>query len=103
MVTNALLVNAPVQQHGAQEVVQRVHARPYQPRARRALTTRDFTPRQLDVLVLLCEGLPNKLIGSRLGISAGTVKIHVSHILVKLGASSRLQAVIAARASGLIG
>jgi DNA-binding NarL/FixJ family response regulator len=64
-------------------------------------TPRDFTQRQLDVLVLLCEGLPNKRIGSRLDISPGTVKVHVGQILRKLGVSSRLQAVLAARRSGL--
>jgi DNA-binding NarL/FixJ family response regulator len=69
--------------------------------AARAATPRDFTPRQLDVLRLLCEGLPNKLIGRRLDISPGTVKIHISHILRRLGVASRLQAVIAARRNGL--
>ena len=64
-------------------------------------TPRDFTQRELDVLSLLCEGLPNKRIGSRLDIAAGTVKVHVSQILRKLGVSSRLQAVVAARRGGL--
>ena len=64
-------------------------------------TPRDFTQRQLDVLYLLCEGLPNKRIGSRLDISPGTVKVHVGEILRKLGVSSRLQAVLAARRGGL--
>ena len=65
-------------------------------------TPRDFTQRQLDVLSLLCEGLPNKRIGSRLDISQGTVKVHVGQILRKLGVSSRLQAVLAARRGGLV-
>ena len=64
-------------------------------------TPHDFTQRQLDVLFLLCEGLPNKRIGSRLDISPGTVKVHVGQILRKLGVSSRLQAVLAARRGGL--
>jgi len=64
-------------------------------------TPRDFTQRQLDVLYLLCEGLPNKRIGSRLDISPGTVKVHVGEILRKLGVTSRLQAVVAARRNGL--
>ena len=64
-------------------------------------TPRDFTQRQLDVLFLLCEGLPNKRIGSRLDISPGTVKVHVGQILRKLGVTSRLQAVLAARRDGL--
>lgn len=64
-------------------------------------TPRDFTQRQLDVLSLLCEGLPNKGIGSRLDISPGTVKVHVGQILRKLGVSNRLQAVLAAHRGGL--
>ena len=61
-----------------------------------------FTARELDVLRLLCDGLPNKVIAARLEISPGTVKIHVSHILRKLGVTSRLQAVIAARNGGIV-
>ena len=61
-----------------------------------------LTPRQLDVLSLLCEGLPNKLISERLNISGGTVKIHISSILRALNVSSRLQAVVAARRAALV-
>ena len=62
-----------------------------------------LTPRQLEVLALLCEGLANKQIGRRLNIASATVKIHVARILRALGVSSRLQAVIAARRSGIYG
>jgi DNA-binding NarL/FixJ family response regulator len=61
-----------------------------------------LTPRELEVLSLLCEGLPNKLISRRLEISAATVKCHISRILTELGVSSRLQAVVAASRSGLL-
>ena len=61
-----------------------------------------LTPREREVLSLLCEGLPNKSIGRRLNISAGTVKIHVGKILSGLGAASRLQAVVIAHRQGLI-
>jgi DNA-binding CsgD family transcriptional regulator len=61
-----------------------------------------LTPRELDVLALLCEGLPNKLISRRLNISAATVKCHISRILDELGVSSRLQAVVVAARFGLI-
>jgi DNA-binding NarL/FixJ family response regulator len=61
-----------------------------------------LTPRQRDVLALLCEGLPNKLICRRLNISAGTVKAHISSILRELGVASRLQAVVRARESGVL-
>lgn len=62
-----------------------------------------LTPRQLDVLAMLCEGLPNKLIARRLNISAGTVKVHIVHIHRALGVTSRLQAVLAARKLGFDG
>jgi DNA-binding NarL/FixJ family response regulator len=55
-----------------------------------------LTQRQLDVLALLCEGLPNKRICRRLNIATGTVKVHISCILRELGVTSRLQAVVAA-------
>jgi DNA-binding CsgD family transcriptional regulator len=56
-----------------------------------------LTPRQREVLSLLCEGLPNKLICRRLNISTGTVKVHIGSILKYLGVSSRLQAVVSAQ------
>jgi DNA-binding NarL/FixJ family response regulator len=62
-----------------------------------------LTPRQLEVLALLCVGLSNKLIGRRLNIAGTTVKIHISSILRALNVSSRLQAVVAARPLGLSG
>ncbi len=62
-----------------------------------------LTPRQLEVLALLCEGLPNKLIARRLNISGATVKVHIGNILRELGVASRLQAVVAARRLGLAG
>ena len=59
-----------------------------------------LTPRQSEVLKLLCEGLSNKMIGRRLNISAATVKLHVASILRALQVSSRLQAVVVARRRG---
>jgi DNA-binding CsgD family transcriptional regulator len=61
-----------------------------------------LTPRQLEVLALLCEGLPNKLIARRLDMAGGTVKVHIVRILRALNVSSRLQAAIAARSLGLV-
>jgi DNA-binding CsgD family transcriptional regulator len=69
----------------------------------RATRPLHLTPRELEVLALLCEGLPNKLISRRLNISAATVKCHISRILDELGVSSRLQAVVVAARFGLIG
>jgi DNA-binding NarL/FixJ family response regulator len=54
-----------------------------------------LTPQQLRVLMMLAEGLPNKLIAFKLGVSEATIKAHVSQILTKLGVDSRTQAVIA--------
>jgi len=58
--------------------------------------TLPLTPRQKDVLRLLTQGLPNKLIARELGVSVETVKDHVAAILKAMGVSSRTQAVVAA-------
>lgn len=62
-----------------------------------------LTPRQAEVLDLLCQGLPNKLIGRRLGLSENTVRGHVQAVLAFLQVSSRSEAVFAARRRGLVG
>lgn len=56
-----------------------------------------LTERQMNVLALLSEGKPNKLISRSLGISEGTVKIHLAAIFRALGVRNRTEAVIAAR------
>jgi ATP/maltotriose-dependent transcriptional regulator MalT len=61
-----------------------------------------LTTREIQVLELLAEGLPNKAIAERLGISDQTVKFHVSSISGKLGASNRTDAVRRAVRRGLI-
>jgi DNA-binding NarL/FixJ family response regulator len=61
-----------------------------------------LTPREIDVLRLLAEGLPNKAIARGLGISEHTVKFHVNAILGKLGVESRTEAVVRATRLGLI-
>lgn len=61
-----------------------------------------LTPRELEVLELLAEGLPNKAIADRLGISDQTVKFHVASLMGKLGASNRVETVRAAVRRGLI-
>ena len=53
----------------------------------------ELTERESEVLGLLAQGLANKQIAARLGISEHTVKFHVSAIYSKLGASSRTEAV----------
>ena len=61
-----------------------------------------LTPRQFEVLDLLCQGLPNKIIGRRLGLSENTVRGHVQAVLAALQVSSRSEAGFAARRRGLV-
>lgn len=61
-----------------------------------------LTSRELDVLQLLAQGLPNKTIAARLHISEHTAKFHVSAIMTKLGAASRTEAVTLAARRGLL-
>jgi DNA-binding NarL/FixJ family response regulator len=60
-----------------------------------------LTPRQLDVLRSLMRGQPNKLIARELGLTEGTVKIHIAAILRALQARNRTEAVVMARKLGL--
>lgn len=61
-----------------------------------------LTPRQLDVLRLMGQGKPNKIIARELDLSEGTVKLHVTAILKALNVINRTGAVIAGRNLGLI-
>ena len=61
-----------------------------------------LTARELVVLELIAEGLPNKAIAARLGISDQTVKFHASQIQGKLGAANRTDAVRRAVRRGLV-
>jgi len=60
-----------------------------------ALEGLSLTPRQTDVLALLLQGKPNKVIARELGVSVETVKDHVAAVLKALGVNSRTQAVLA--------
>ena len=61
-----------------------------------------ITPRELEVLNLIAEGLSNKEMAERLFVSENTVKTHASRVFDKLGASRRTQAVQFAKSQGLI-
>ena len=61
-----------------------------------------LTPREMDVLRLLAQGLPNRKIGERLFINERTVKYHVASILAKLEAANRTEAVMVAIERGLV-
>lgn len=61
-----------------------------------------LTPRQCEVLDLLCQGLSNKMIGRRLNLSENTVRGHVQAMLATLQVSSRSEAAFIARRMGLV-
>lgn len=71
-------------------------APPVEPRV--AAEASGLTDRQREILALLREGLPNRDIASRLGISEGTVKLHVSAIMRRLGARNRTEAAMGQQA-----
>jgi DNA-binding NarL/FixJ family response regulator len=70
---------------------------------RRDEQVESLTPREVDVLKLLSQGQTNPQIAQNLMVSRGTVKIHVQHIISKLGVSDRTQAAVRAIESGLLG
>ena len=61
-----------------------------------------LTNREIDVLRLIAAGKPNERIARELVVTLDTVKKHVSHLLGKLGATNRTEAVARARQLGLI-
>jgi DNA-binding CsgD family transcriptional regulator len=69
----------------------------------RARLLRDgLTGRQLEILGLIADGIPAKVISVRLGLSETTVRNHIRGILVRLGCHSQLEAVATARRAGLL-
>jgi DNA-binding NarL/FixJ family response regulator len=89
-------------------VIRQVHAGkkriPSEVAARLAehLGEEDLTPRELDVLRYAAQGNRNRDIGEKLFITEETVKVHIKHIMEKLGASDRTQAVAVALRRGVI-
>ncbi|PYT53053.1 MAG: DNA-binding response regulator [Acidobacteria bacterium] len=82
----------------AQQMVERVGSPPTQiPES-----YENLTPREIEVLASLAEGLANREIADRLGVSDHTIKFHISSILDKLGASTRTEAVTLGLRMGLI-
>jgi DNA-binding NarL/FixJ family response regulator len=90
-----------------EELIRAVHAAvtgdaPFSPRAARALLTfggahpphGDLTPRELDVLACVAEGLSNKEIATRLGIAHKTVKAHLMRVFQRIGVRDRTQAAL---------
>jgi len=70
--------------------------------SRRVSERTGLTPRELEILEMLAEGMSNRRIAVRLGISGYTVKFHVASILGKLGAATRTEAVTLGVRHGLI-
>jgi len=61
-----------------------------------------LSPREIEVLALMSEGHPNKIIADRLGISEHTAKFHINTIFAKLDATTRTEAVVRAVRRGLL-
>jgi DNA-binding NarL/FixJ family response regulator len=107
-------------QRSALEIFEELDARPAADALRRAMRTRGvrgiprgpraatrsnpagLTARELEVLALLAEGLPNAGIAGRLFLSPKTVDHHISAVLRKLGVRSRTEAVAAAQRLGIL-
>lgn len=64
------------------------------PRVNTSAQLASLTGRELEILKLIAKGLSNKLIARELDISDGTVKVHVKHLLKKLGLRSRVEAAV---------
>ncbi len=62
----------------------------------------ELSPREMEVFELLVRGMSNKEIGNELNISEGTVRVHVSHLLPKLGCTDRAQAIAEAFRRGIV-
>lgn len=61
-----------------------------------------LTPRELEIVRLIAQGLRNRVVAERLSISEGTVKIHLHNIYEKLGVDGRLELVLLAQSKGLV-
>jgi len=65
-------------------------------------TAEMLTPRELEIVRMVAQGLRNRTIAERLSISEGTVKVHLHNIYEKLGVGGRLELVLCAQQKGLV-
>lgn len=86
----------------SQLVPAKTEAMPAKEPMREARSRGELTARERQVVQLLAEGLSNKLIADRLGISDHTAKFHVNGVMMKLGASTRTEAVVEAVRRGVV-
>jgi DNA-binding NarL/FixJ family response regulator len=105
---------SPINQELAAQLIQRLADEAAQPahkpsssltpekRAGAKPAIEELTPRELEVLALLIEGKTNPQVAETLVISRATAKVHVEHIIRKLGVSDRTQAVVRAIELGLV-
>lgn len=77
---------------------------PTQPSSTSSMSTEEWalSPREIDVLKLVIDGLTNREIGQRLGLSADTIKTHIHHIMQKMSVADRTQVAVKALRLGLI-
>lgn len=61
-----------------------------------------LTPREIEIIRLVAEGRTNREIATRLIVAVGTIKVHIEHILGKLGVASRTQAAVRAVELGIV-
>ena len=60
-----------------------------------------LTPREREIVDMVAEGLRNRTIAQRLGISEGTVKLHLHHVYEKLGVTGRVELLLRVQRGGV--
>ena len=84
------------------ETVSRAFGRVLQRESAAREAGKNLTPRELEMVRMIAQGLRNKAIADRLSISEGTVKIHLHNIYEKLGVDGRLELMLFAQGKGLV-
>jgi LuxR family maltose regulon positive regulatory protein len=98
MTAEQAIISSPTHDYDVQRPLQ---GKPHQSPAAQPLLD-PLSERELEVLQLVASGASNQEIALALVLALGTIKLHVSHILSKLGVNSRTQAILRARELGLL-